>query len=261
MMKQQTIDVVTTDKFMKVFHLARVHKTYDPDENYELLEFRGDLSLNMAVGEYIVYRWPKYVNVGYITKIKHHLVSGKVLGILAYKAGFEEFALYGDEVKELIKQDSNPETNLKYRAILEDMVEAFCGALYKVCLDVYGNPVAWECVRKFVWSFLEEEKIDVSWTIIYDAKTRFKELCTSMGWGDINRHLTVKYDRNKDIYNCKIVGYPMGNKTPFLKNMVELAKGSGKDSSMVQKSVSSEALRELSDKYGISEKVPNPYKR
>jgi len=91
------------------------------DVSYERLEFLGDAILNLVVANYLYMRFPEQ-NEGFLSKIRTRIVNGKMLGSLADKIGFNKYAIISKQVEE-----ANGRNNYK---IMEDMFEAFIGAIY-----------------------------------------------------------------------------------------------------------------------------------
>ena len=91
------------------------------DMSYERLEFLGDSILSFVVANYLYMRFPDQ-NEGFLSKIRTRIVNGKMLGYLSSKVGFNKFAIISKQVEE-----ANGRKNYK---IMEDIFEAFIGALY-----------------------------------------------------------------------------------------------------------------------------------
>lgn len=99
---------------------------FQPD-NYERLEILGDSVLGSIITSYIFHRYPNE-REGFITKLKTQLVRGTNLCILAKKIKFDRYALLSRKSESLGLRQND--------AILEDILEAFIGALY---LDFGGH--------------------------------------------------------------------------------------------------------------------------
>ena len=95
---------------------------------YERLEFLGDAILGMIVTRYLYERYPDQ-NEGFLSRIRTKIVNGKMLGFLAEKVGFAPFAILSKQIEE-----SHGRNNYK---IMEDIFEAFIGALYMDFNDDY----------------------------------------------------------------------------------------------------------------------------
>jgi len=108
------------------------------DMSYERLEFLGDALLGMVVASYLYNRFPDQ-NEGFLSKIRTKLVNGKMLGYLSEKIGFPKYAIISKQV-----EDSGGRNNYK---IMEDIFEAFIGALYMDYQSDNDNPVIPEHIR------------------------------------------------------------------------------------------------------------------
>ncbi len=89
--------------------------------SYERLEFLGDAILGMVVARYLYERYPDQ-SEGFLSQMRTKIVNGKMLGFLADKVGFAEFAIMSKQV-----EDVSGRKNYK---IMEDIFEAFIGAIY-----------------------------------------------------------------------------------------------------------------------------------
>lgn len=130
--------------------------------SYERLEFLGDSILGMIVAAYIYERFPEQ-NEGFLSKIRTKLVNGKMLGYLSDKVGFPKFAILSKQV-----EDANGRNNYK---IMEDIFEAFIGALYMDCSDEGFN------IAKTWIIYIIENYIDFSELIM--SRTNYKDLLVS----------------------------------------------------------------------------------
>ena len=95
--------------------------------SYERLEFLGDAILGMVVARYLYERYPDQ-NEGFLSKMRTKIVNGKMLGHLGQVIRFDKYALLSKQI-----EDSQGRSNYK---IMEDMFEAFIGALY---MDFQGE--------------------------------------------------------------------------------------------------------------------------
>lgn len=100
------------------------------NENLELL---GDAILGSVVISYLYDRYPDQ-NEGFKTNLKMNIVRGKTLGMLSEKLGLNNYIVISGQVEEMGGRN-NPR-------ILEDLFEAFLGAIY---LDNGGDmlPEGW----------------------------------------------------------------------------------------------------------------------
>ena len=150
------------------------------DMSYERLEFLGDAILNMVVANYLYSRFPDQ-NEGFLSKIRTRIVNGKMLGFLSNEIGFNKFAIISKQVEE-----ANGRNNYK---IMEDILEAFIGALYtdfQTQTDRVSMPktinltpisgVGYYIAEKWI-IYIIENYIDISELII--QKTNYKDMLVS----------------------------------------------------------------------------------
>lgn len=135
-------DIQTPPRKLDLYRCAMVHKSYctrknenflegnaecPPDclplqeESYEVLEFVGDAVLNKVVATYLVERYPGQ-NEGFYTRTRTKLVNGKMLAKLSKEIGFAPFVMLSQQIEE--------SDGRNIVSILEDVLEAFLGALY-----------------------------------------------------------------------------------------------------------------------------------
>jgi ribonuclease-3 len=91
------------------------------EESYEVLEFIGDAILSKVVATYLVERYPEQ-NEGFYTRMRTKLVNGKMLSKLSKDIGFQKYLIISHQIEE-----SN---GRNITSILEDVLEAFIGAIY-----------------------------------------------------------------------------------------------------------------------------------
>ena len=129
------------------------------NEPYEKIEFLGDAILGSVVSAYLYRRFYEIhgQNEGFLTKLKIRIICGENLCKLSKHMSFEKFLVLSKHVEEtcLGKENSN---------ILEDVFEAFIGALY---LD-HGYDIA----EKFIISVIEKY---VDFTDILMNDTNYKD--------------------------------------------------------------------------------------
>lgn len=181
--KQSTYDkIFDTQESWKVLRQAFVHKSLAM-LNYELLEFEGDVVLNLVVVEYIRTKFPDIVSVKWNTRIKHNLISKKILAEIAVKHGFFENIAYSGELCDRIERYEDPTDCREYLDMNEDTVEALCGAITRIFnkhTKVKG--VGYNACYNLISSMLDEIDIPITYKEVFDAKSRMKELFDAKGW-------------------------------------------------------------------------------
>ena len=106
---------------MGLLNEALTHSSYAAEvpgsKDYEKLEFFGDAVLKFVVSEYLLDRFPTYME-GQLTEIRAVLVSDKVLAEIARSIGLDRYILLGRQVQ------MRP-------SIMADCLEAIIGAAYQ----------------------------------------------------------------------------------------------------------------------------------
>ena len=161
-------------KNISFYQEAFIHKSYNflsdykeftkPDnclelqeKSYETLEFLGDSLLGCMTAEYLFKRF-EGEDEGFFTKIKTRIVNGEQLCYLATQLGMNKHVIISKHIEENCSGRSN-------QHILEDVLEAFIGALYLDCED-------YTIIRDFIFNLIEEF-LDLPEIILKD--TNFKD--------------------------------------------------------------------------------------
>lgn len=127
------------------------------EKSYEILEFLGDSLLGCMTAEYLYKRF-EGEDEGFMTKIKTRIVNGEQLCFLANKLEMNKHLIISKHI-----QDNCDGRNNQH--ILEDVLEAFIGALYLDC----GN---YNIIQEFIFNLIEEF-LDIPDIILKD--TNFKD--------------------------------------------------------------------------------------
>ncbi len=261
-LKEANIKSFTDSKSMKEFRMAFTHKSYSSKFNYELFEFLGDLTLNWVVGNYIHDRWPDIINVDWLTKMKHALVSKKYLGMIAEKAGFYKFIVYSDEIKKELS-GPNYKQNQIYKDMMEDTVEAFLGALKKVTDGKKRIGVSMALSYNIISSFLDELNIDAyDYELYYDPISRLKEISDARYWAgkDGFQKLLTFVQTAKGAYTASVVTYPFFTATGGKRDKITY-KATGIDKQDAKRNVCLKALKALANTYNVKGKAPNHHQK
>jgi ribonuclease-3 len=143
------------------------------DGDYERLEFLGDAVVSIVVAKYLFERFPDE-NEGFLTKMRTKLVNGEMLGFLAGKLGFGEYAIMSRHIED----KCNGRTS---QHILEDIFEAFVGAMFLDfneidnynLLDNFYSGIGFQICEKFIIHVIEEY-VDFSALIL--KNNNYKEM-------------------------------------------------------------------------------------
>tara|TARA_B100001540_G_C15645265_1_gene568526 strand:- start:102 stop:761 length:660 start_codon:yes stop_codon:yes gene_type:complete len=144
-------------KFKNLLYLKKsiTHKSYDPINNYEKLEFLGDRILGLVISKKLIELYPDEKE-GILDKKLASLVNKHRCLEIAKSIGLEKFILIG-----------NKTNNIKIEnKILSDSIEAIIGAIY------YEK--GFDASEKFILSKWKN-LINSSEITIIDAKTKLQE--------------------------------------------------------------------------------------
>lgn len=125
------------------------------NESYETLEFLGDSFLGCIITKYLYNRYVNFHNKdeGFLTKLKIRFVCGEQLAYLSKSLGLDKYLIISKHIDDNCSGRENTH-------ILEDIYEAFIGALYLDSGD-------FNIVEKFIIQSIETY-IDFSEIILND---------------------------------------------------------------------------------------------
>ena len=133
------------------------------DVSYERLEFIGDSVLGCVVGNYMYERYPDQ-HEGFLSRMRTRVVNGKMLGHLSGLVGFQKFAILSKQVEQVSGRDN-------YK-LLEDILEAFIGALYQDQQDVRGDE-GFLVAKRWIESVMETH---LDFADLIQTKSNFKDM-------------------------------------------------------------------------------------
>lgn len=258
--------------------------------NYEYYETLGDVIINSVVVNNILERLPSYRNTAWITRLRHYLVSGKVLAKLSYEHHFGDYISYGPILENNLKLFDNPMDYEYYQKLLEDVFEAFLGCLRNIITAPttdFGlgesfavvNQVAYNIIGSFV------NTIDIAslkYEDIFDPVSRLKELYDKEKWKEkyynkidnaqINPEYKALYEKQnrtpkeeqrlKDLnrvrYTISVRGWPNGPTSPAVM-LVKNGEITGSNKNEVKDKASLLALKILKSKYNIYDTPTDRY--
>lgn len=257
-LSRNTIDALTDEDSMIVFRKAFTHISYDKEFNYEFLEFRGDVVVNLAIVQYIRTRFPKIISVKWLTKLKHNLASKTALADLASLGHFLEHLHYGKDLTDIIKRGRYHE-NVEYLSLMEDTFEALAGAIVQIVDQKYHHGVGFAVAFTIISTFFDQKEISLSWNSVFDTKSRLKEIYDQLGW-NIEQNISTRPDSGQPGKHFSIItGYPKGDKTRKPENKEVVGKGVGPTPQLAQDAAAEKALEILRKRYYINEIIPSPY--
>jgi len=285
-LKESTVNdfFITNKESMALFRQAFIHSTFDNETNYELLEFEGDGVIASDVVQYIRRTYPDIVSVRFNTRLKHTLVSGKVLAKIAIQNGFEEFLVISSDLQAYIESFENKWDCEDYGKAYEDTVEAVCGAIMSTLNKYTAQGVGDAACYNLISSFLDEYEISLKYEDLFDAKSRLKEIFDAQGWDRVkgctlknclvtleledvledDRFTKYKYELMR--FNPKIAnsghkyvtfGYACIGGIPGDKKLLTINTANTKDSEQLASEIIIDRLKRM----GISIPIPDAYER
>lgn len=267
------MDMFLNEKNMHNFQLAFTHKSFDPKNNYELLEFIGDGILGACIVFYIHERFPRIRSVKWLTRLKHNLSSKRTLARLSLDQGFREYIRYGDEMQQIIDETPDLMRNFRYLTMLEDVMEAFFGVVTEV-VRANGRTfgLAVEICNNIIKSFLDPIEINLKYDELFDGITRIKEMYESkkMGLRWPTKERKEGYNGPSpwvitrlpdDRFSVTIYGWPKNNRAVEDANKVKLATAISVDRDEAKAEAAVMGLKVLANTWRIQEIPPDPYER
>lgn len=182
------------------------------DKSYERLELYGDRVIDKLVIKYLMNRYPND-NEGFMTTLKTKLVDCASLSVFAREIGLTDFILISKQVENI--DNGTGRASVSFRNILEDVFEAFIGALD---LDV-GEDV---CDKLII--MLLETNVDFADLLYNDTnyKNQLQEYYHKMKWGHpiYEELIEDTADRRKSFTMCiykdgQLIGKGTGNKKKY----------------------------------------------
>lgn len=136
------------------------------EESFERLEFLGDTVIATIIGNYLFDRFPERENEGFLTEIRTKFVNGVMLAQLCSLTKIPEYVIISKQI------ESNE--GRRNKKILEDVFEAFIGAMFKDFhiqseMDSSINPLA--ICETWIINLIEE---NVDFTKLILSHTNYK---------------------------------------------------------------------------------------
>lgn len=167
---QDFLDRLTDPEAMALYKLAFIHKSVDPINNYETLEFKGDTVLNAVSVIYLTKRFPEITDEGLLTGMKHFVTEKKFFARMTTKIGFDSW----------IQIVNIPEVQAQAKSIKEDVFEAFNGAFFEMCEKKIMDGSGWKFVYNLVEYLLEDEVIPITKASLQKPRAVLKEIVDTL---------------------------------------------------------------------------------
>ena len=145
------LKLLETPAVITYYERAFTHKSYDPINNYEFLEFLGDGTVNNCTKWYISRKFNEYDLTLQpqepLSRLMITIVQNKTLADLAFKMGFWAY---------LRSSMSQRQSDMK--DMLEDMFESFIGTTQWVIDEYIGMGAGYAICYNIIESILEEDE-------------------------------------------------------------------------------------------------------
>jgi len=202
------------------------------DKSYEELEFFGDSVLDFVTVIYITRRFPDQ-SEGFYTRLKSKIVSGVSLSKVAKNLSFQKYILISLGVEE--KSGRHSEN------LLEDVFEAFIGALFKD--SVVDNLNGFNTCYQFIFNLLDNVNHDFDYARLQLFDSNYKEQLFK--YFHLNKlghpqFIEISVEENK---NIKI--YSIGILNPWSSGEKYFAEGIAKTKKNAEQQASKNALKKL----------------
>ena len=188
-LSEEEITFITNPDNMLVFQRAFQNPSFDSTFNYEDLEFLGDASLKAFIPWYFFQRFPQIAcskDVSIMSQLNNKYRSKDTFSQLGERLDLWPYIKY------------SPTSKVNRINLLEDVFEAFVGALHKIVDDRYGFGVGFVVVSKVLKPIFDDLKIDLTYENLYDYKSRLinylnkhskQDLITQ--WDNVNKVITL----------------------------------------------------------------------
>lgn len=272
----------------KRFENAFTHKSFDPENNYDLYRIKGEVVVNEFVAFYIFERFPRMRVLKFITRCKHNIFNRRQLASIFLKCGLGDYLRVGEEMASKITT-LKPESQ-EHLTPLEGAAMGFFGCLGDVMvndLDLARGTFI-DFAFRILRGLFDAEVVATDFETIFDPITRYKELTTNpriVEWPTkflyeitktkfeippsdrkIKEALekgdpapTVSYS---EIVHVKAYGWPLNDRKFYpsdpTRNRVTLAEVTESSETEAKFLAASKALEVLKT-YGIRETPQNPY--
>ena len=190
--KRYYIDKLIGKKAMELFDIVFTHKTADPVNNYEFLEIMGDATAAKFLVWYYAKRFPQLncaAGVDIIARLKIVYGSKIMMSRLATRMKFNMSYV---TIRESEK--------LKTTSTLEDIAEAFIGAVEIIFNANYDIGIGYNAIYYMLKWYMDSEYISLQYEVLVDPKTRLYHLVDHIKKNYNIREMAIDFNfvRKKD---------------------------------------------------------------
>lgn len=157
-----------------------------------LLKFYGDSEINLCVTQYIKNKWPTITSVMWLSRIKHNIITGKLLAKIAINYNFHRYLQYTTEPSFRLGERDCPNTISSEKQSFSETefqnnIEAFCGAISIILTNHCGVGIAHVACYKLISNMLDSVVIPIEYDVLFDAISRLKLIFDNQGWSNNNK--------------------------------------------------------------------------
>lgn len=181
--KEKYKAILTDEESLCYFKKAFTSKTYNKEDNYEVLEMKGDAVIRHFIKKYMYVRFPQLncpLGVKVVARLSGNFESKESFYPISLKLGFWPFIASSQE-----QRDS------ERKSLLEDVFEAFIGAFEEILDNRIRRGVGYAIVYDLLESIFNDIPISLDYYDLIDAKTLLKEL--------FDKHGRNKHDKISDL--------------------------------------------------------------
>ena len=237
-------DWLISKESLEIFSKVFTSNTADVNENYEVYEQLGDITVNKFIVWYMYKRFPQLKcskGVKVVARLRINYGSKQSFSSIAESLNFWSFI-----------SASEDERSRNKKPLLEDTLEAFFGAIEYIIDAKTLVGVGYAVVYDILTEIFDEIPISLKYTDLYDPKTRLKELFDFFA----DKLGNLKY------VDVKVVEEKLTTSTVYQitpdKKQVKLGEGVASLKADAQQKAASIGLSFLKEK-GYSKAIPDIY--
>lgn len=242
-LKQEYIDLLTTEDCMEVWGRAFTHSSVDPDNNYEYLEFLGDSIANAAIVWYFDQKFPQLrcqAGVKVLARLKIQYVSKQTFYEIAEKLGFWRFI-----------SGSVTSRQRSMKSMLEDSLEALIGATVELINKKIHPRAGFGIIQDIIEDLYNDLDITLDYYKLFDSITILKEIFD-------NHKELGKMSYQTNTVKDETMDFPVSFAKVYAGNVL-LAEGQGAKMAIAKQNASRVAIEKLRNR-GIYPKISEIYK-
>lgn len=249
--KQEYIDILTTDENMIKYGHAFTSNSVDEKDNYQFYEQLGDVMGNHFIVKYMYKKFPflqSSEGVKVVARLKINYGSKQSFSSFAEKLGFWDYISTTNTLRKWNRKD-----------LLEDTFESFIGVTEYI-LDARKIGLGYAVCYQILKVCFDGITISLAYEDLYDAKTRLKELFDMYKEtiGNVKYVEEKKEDDAKTVITSTIYQILRDPKNPRNISQIPIGKGEGEEKMIAQQEAAKKGI-EYMNKKGYIKSNPRIY--